>query len=193
MSQAAGWYPDPAGSGRQRYFDGVQWTESYAQTYTTVYAAPTPVDTTPKPAGWYPDPRGGKQRRYWDGAQWTEHLTEPEVVGGTAKPTGAYIVSGMFAIIGVLPLLGGLGAGGEPVADRAIMILIGVVMIGGAVPIWFAFQARERRLQRQREQDRARALAIQAEIQDAAFIQGDDLRGMYGQFPPPPEVLDENR
>lgn len=27
---AAGWYPDPHGSGRQRYFDGTTWTENYA-------------------------------------------------------------------------------------------------------------------------------------------------------------------
>jgi hypothetical protein len=25
-----GWYPDPAGSGQQRYFDGTTWTENYA-------------------------------------------------------------------------------------------------------------------------------------------------------------------
>ncbi len=26
----AGWYPDPGGSGQQRYFDGTTWTENYA-------------------------------------------------------------------------------------------------------------------------------------------------------------------
>jgi hypothetical protein len=30
MTTPAGWYPDPAGAYTQRYFDGVQWTDSYA-------------------------------------------------------------------------------------------------------------------------------------------------------------------
>jgi hypothetical protein len=27
----AGWHPDPAGSGRLRYYDGIRWTDHYAQ------------------------------------------------------------------------------------------------------------------------------------------------------------------
>lgn len=29
MTAPAGWYPDPAGSGGQRYFDGLDWTGHY--------------------------------------------------------------------------------------------------------------------------------------------------------------------
>jgi hypothetical protein len=39
VTPPAGWYPDPSGSGRQRYFDGANWTENYAPTA----AAPPPV------------------------------------------------------------------------------------------------------------------------------------------------------
>ncbi|MGV8884765.1 MAG: DUF2510 domain-containing protein [Microbacteriaceae bacterium] len=33
-STPAAWYPDPAGSTRQRWWDGTQWTENYSEPYT---------------------------------------------------------------------------------------------------------------------------------------------------------------
>jgi hypothetical protein len=36
----AGWHPDPAGSGRLRYYDGIRWTDHYAQ------ADPQPTPTS---------------------------------------------------------------------------------------------------------------------------------------------------
>jgi len=36
----AGWYPDPSGSGRQRYYDGTQWTEHYDDGAGAAAAAP---------------------------------------------------------------------------------------------------------------------------------------------------------
>jgi Protein of unknown function (DUF2510) len=55
----AGWYPDPANPGTQRYWDGQQWTEQSAPS-----SSPS--------AGWYPDPANPGSQRYWDGQQWTE-------------------------------------------------------------------------------------------------------------------------
>ena len=47
-STPAGWYPDPSGSGQQRYWDGTQWTEHYAP--GAGYAQPVPGYAQPKAA-----------------------------------------------------------------------------------------------------------------------------------------------
>lgn len=59
----AGWFPDPAGSGQLRYFDGRSWTNHFTP--------PAQAQPPPVPAGWYPDPGDPKALRYWDGRQWT--------------------------------------------------------------------------------------------------------------------------
>ncbi len=70
MSSNAGWWPDPAGSGWLRYFDGTKWTHHYGPSEPTRHP----------PAGWYPDPQGQPCQRYWDGQQWTSGVTamQPE-------------------------------------------------------------------------------------------------------------------
>ncbi|MFM8598891.1 MAG: DUF2510 domain-containing protein [Mycobacterium sp.] len=147
------------------------------------------------PAGWYPDPQGTQRRRYWDGQQWTDNFAEPEVVGGTRKATGAKVVAGMFVVLGLLPLaLGVFGAadGGTGAGERFAVAAIGVLMMLAAWPVYAAFQYFERRRWRQEAVDRARALAINAEVENAAFLQGDDMRGIYGQYPLPPELRDDD-
>jgi hypothetical protein len=65
VQPAAGWYPDPSGSGRQRWWNGQAWTEDYSPAVQPAPAGPA--------AGWYPDPAGGSSQRWWDGLAWTEH------------------------------------------------------------------------------------------------------------------------
>jgi hypothetical protein len=99
-----GWYPDPWGTGDERYFDGVAWARTTrrdgeigvpATAVTPVVDAPesaptadgpyaaTPAPPAPEPQvapqavpeGWYQDPWGAAAYRYWDGAQWTGHIS----------------------------------------------------------------------------------------------------------------------
>lgn len=52
MAEApAGWYPDPEGSERERYWDGVQWTE-----FREVRPSPPPPTGAPAPPGPVPAP-----------------------------------------------------------------------------------------------------------------------------------------
>lgn len=56
----AGWYPDPAGSGRQRFFDGIRWTDSFAP-YSAPAPAPAPASEPPRP----PSQGTMKRTRLW--------------------------------------------------------------------------------------------------------------------------------
>jgi hypothetical protein len=65
----AGWYDD--GSGKQRWWDGVRWTEQFIdlhERYVDLHTGVPPA-STPVKAGWYDDGRG--RHRWWDGRHWT--------------------------------------------------------------------------------------------------------------------------
>jgi hypothetical protein len=76
---AAGWYPDPGGSGRQRYWDGTAWTQ-HLRPPEAAAAADVPG------SGWYPDPAGSGAERWWDGTAWTTSLREVGAEVAAADP-----------------------------------------------------------------------------------------------------------
>jgi hypothetical protein len=59
---AAGWYPDPAGTPRTRWWDGTRWTENYSA--PTAEAAPTPWSTPAGTGGQAPTVVGGAPSAY---------------------------------------------------------------------------------------------------------------------------------
>lgn len=56
----AGWYPDAAVSGSERWWDGNGWGSQTRPSSRPV-------------AAWYPDPQGLPCWRWWDGTAWTAH------------------------------------------------------------------------------------------------------------------------
>ena len=67
-----GWYPDPANSDAQRFWDGSQWTDQ---------------SRALQPADWYTDPADIAGQRFWDGNAWTEQTRPAPLTGpGAADP-----------------------------------------------------------------------------------------------------------
>lgn len=69
-----GWYPDPWGFGRLRYWSGTNWTREVRQGPATPGKPGEEGPSEPRPpsveAGWYRDP-WGIGHRYWNGSNWT--------------------------------------------------------------------------------------------------------------------------
>jgi hypothetical protein len=74
---ASGWYPDPFGTVRARYFDGSAWLDGLNRPMFDVPALATAVAQEGlTPVGWHLDPAQTGLVRYWDGHQWTDETVD---------------------------------------------------------------------------------------------------------------------
>lgn len=132
-------------------------------------------------ADWYADPTGLPQWRWWDSnGGWSTH-TAP-MAPAASSPVQQVIVF--------------LQAPRSFVARHPFLIGIGAFIVLGIVPeifpiLWWAFLAfvvykvskviaRKMRAYNATQQ----AIAARADLQNAQVLNGD-LRGVYGQYPPP--------
>ncbi len=88
----AGWYADPSGKFKKRYFNGKEWTDEVLSTNSprednttnalsrnTVsqmqdWRLPLNADGSLKSSGYYWDPSGRFKKRYFDGKSWTQNV-----------------------------------------------------------------------------------------------------------------------
>ncbi len=124
-SQQAGWYPDPAGSGNERYWDGSNWG-----TDTRPPGGEATPGYDPQQAGYGQQPGYAQQPGY--GQQQPGYAPQPGYGapgGGYGQPSGGYGQPGMY---------GAAGMGGERLAAwgwRLLAYIIDVILIGIVVGI----------------------------------------------------------
>lgn len=147
------------------------------------YADPiAPADLYPDPiapADWYPDPTGLPQWRWFDAHQWTSH-TAP-------MPPPSSAVQQVIVFLEMPRSF---------ISRHRVLVGVAALVVLGMVPqlfpiLWWAFLAfvaykigkvvaGKVRAHNARQQE----VAARADIQNAQVLKGD-LRGVYGQYPPP--------
>ena len=93
---AAGWYPDPAGTPRTRWWDGTRWTENYSEPATP--AAATPWSTPAAPVAPWSSPAAGAPAAY-------PSMTPYGVVPALKAPDGTSPSTPYIWLIAVLPVV----------------------------------------------------------------------------------------
>lgn len=150
-----GWYPDPEGSTRLRWWDGLDWTDRFRPYPTDEETAVRAMATAAAPrsttsgggaagAGWYPDPAGSGSQRWWDGTQWTEQMRGAgqmvEQVRDAVREEAQRVASQFGAqarrtVRDVTPLI-------SDYTNRATRFLKRLIFLAVVLVIaWFVFQA----------------------------------------------------
>jgi uncharacterized RDD family membrane protein YckC len=127
---APGWYPDPGGSGGQRWWDGVRWTDHLAPPPPAPWSSPA-IAQAPRPG----DPAGFGLRA---GAYLLDSFVTQLVVLGLVYG-GLALVFGLVWVVLVVTEAGVLGT--------ALLVLSFVVLLGAGIAftLWYELHAGRRR------------------------------------------------
>ena len=123
----AGWYDD--GSGMQRWWDGIRWTEHYVDLREPyIELRDDAVPTAPTAPGWHDDGRG--RQRWWDGIRWTDATR----FSGDERALAGLVVDGRWIHFGALSeLIGGAHAEYTSGADLLRRGRLGPPAVAGAL------------------------------------------------------------
>ncbi|MBO9578508.1 MAG: DUF2510 domain-containing protein [Microbacteriaceae bacterium] len=107
MSIPAGWYPDPAGSPQQRWWDGMRWTDQLSAPQNAPVYAAGPV----APAGYQPGQQAGypAQPQYYGQAGYQQqpyHAQSPYLQQQLTAPPGTSPQTAWIWLVVLVPLLG---------------------------------------------------------------------------------------
>lgn len=138
MTAQPGWY-DAGVPGRERWWDGAQWTAHERPVETAAAPAPGvvggPAPAAQAPMGWYPVP-GTTEVRWWDGRMWTPYKLRngaPKPEAFAIEPASTGITLGIvFVVIGITQV--GLSTFGRSEFSPAwLFFVVGIIwLIGGA-------------------------------------------------------------
>jgi hypothetical protein len=127
----AGWYKDPAGSDRLRYWDGATWSDSWAS--PAAPPPPVPPPPVPPPPMAPPPPNWGAAAPppppTWGAPAPPPPPTwgTPGVAGGQWAPSGAPPKTGMSGCLKAFLIVLFVGAVG------GVILVVGLVVVGGRV------------------------------------------------------------
>jgi hypothetical protein len=106
----AGWYADPTGNAKERWWDGSDWTARTRDRHEEVDNSTT-EGTSGRAAtvapGWYVDPTGAAALRWWDGTAWTDRIKNRRESASVRKLSHLAAVTAVFLLLGGVGFFGG--------------------------------------------------------------------------------------
>jgi len=190
----AGWFPDPGGQPRLRYFDGQRWTEHFAPP-PLPYAYPAqPIvpggcyqPYPPQPVAVAVSTGGGVNHAlhavltFFTCGMWLPIWILMAIFGNSSRSSVAVAGHGVNVTTGAnrKPLivggviLGWIILGVSLQHPWLLAVLVPMIGIGGLV-VWL-----------RKDDEKRKRLAAHAEYEDRLYYEGDP-RGTYGRYMPPP-------